>query len=383
VRYADDLLLDDPDALATADPGGMLRATADAGAQVRRALAAADDAVLRAIALDGRPRSVLVAGTGTSGIAGDVLAAVCGSGCPVAVTTLRTSTLPGWVGPLDLVIAVSGTGRTEETLAVAGEARKRGARVVVVCPTGSPLHELVASAPGAVHVAAERGALLPRATLWLQAVPLLLVADALGLAAIPRSALEAAADLLDERSVECGPAAALDDNPAKLLGASLATSLPMVCGSSALSAVAAYRFACQLGANAKLPALHGSLPEAAHHQLSTVDGPFAGVTDDDIFRDPIEDGAAPARLHLVLLRESGEHPLDADHADAVRTIAQRRDVPVDVLTSYDGHPVLRLASLVGLLDWTSVYTAVAAGVDPSAKRDDIAALDDGPARGGL
>jgi hypothetical protein len=43
-RWADDLVLDDPAALETADPGGMLRATADAGAQVRRALSATDPA---------------------------------------------------------------------------------------------------------------------------------------------------------------------------------------------------------------------------------------------------------------------------------------------------------------------------------------------------
>jgi glucose/mannose-6-phosphate isomerase len=383
VRYADDLLLDDLTALAAADPGDMLRATADAGAQVRRALAATDDALLASLAADGRPRSVVVAGTGTAGIAGDLLAAACGSGSPVAISTLRGSTLPGWVGPLDLVIAVSGTGRSEETLTVAGEAQKRGSRLLGVSPVGTPLHELVASAPGGMHVAADTGALLPRAALWLLAAPMLLAADALGLASVPRTILEQAADLLDERAVECGPASPLADNPAKLLGVSLATSLPLVWGTSPLGAVAAYRLASQLGANAKLPALHGSLPEVTYHQVSALDGPFAGSGDDDIFRDPIEDGAAPARLRLVLLRDTAEHPLDARHADAVRAAAELRDVPVDVVRTPDSSAVLRIASLVGLVDWASVYAAIAVGVDPSATRDDIAALVDGVRPGGL
>ena len=38
-RWADDTVLDDPAALDEADPGGMLRATADSGAQIRRAVA--------------------------------------------------------------------------------------------------------------------------------------------------------------------------------------------------------------------------------------------------------------------------------------------------------------------------------------------------------
>lgn len=365
MRYADDRVLDDLDALSRIDPGDMLRATADAGAQVRRALTATGPEVLARIAEDGRPRSVVVTGMGGSGISGDVLAAVCGLRCPVAISTVRGYVLPGWVGSLDLVLAVSCSGGTEETLAVAAEAVKRGSRLVGVGALGSPLHELVVSAPGALFIPVEAGSLMPRAALWLLATPLLLVADALGLSDISRLALERAADVLDQTSVECGPVAPLADNRAKLLGLSLATSLPMVWGTSPLGAVAAYRLACQLNENAKLPVVVGALPEANHNQVVALDGPFVGVGSDDIFRDPVEDGAGPARLRLVLLRDSEEHPQDARRAAVSRDIAERRDVAVDVVVAQDGPPVARLASLIGLADWASVYAAVALGVDPS------------------
>jgi glucose/mannose-6-phosphate isomerase len=362
--YADDRLLDDAAALRAADPGDMLRATADAGAQVRRALAATSPEALQAVAADGRPRAVVVAGMGGSGISGDVLGAVCGTGCPVPVSTLRGYTLPGWVGPLDLVIAVSCSGRTEETLAVAAEAAKRGSRLVGVGSVGSPLHDLVVNAPGGVFLAVDAGALMPRASLWLLATPLLLLADALGIADIPRSALERAADVLDERSVECGPASPLDQNPAKILGVGLASSLPMVWGTSPIGAVSAYRLACQLNENAKLAVVHGAIPEATHNQVVALDGQQASSVD-DIFRDPIEEGAGPARLRLVLLRDPGEHVQDGRRAEVTRDIAERRDIAVDVVHAPDGHAVVRLASLVGLVDWTSVYAAIAAGIDPT------------------
>ncbi len=363
-RYADDLQLDDVSALSAADPGDMLRATADAGAQIRRALAATSAEALEAIAADGRPRAIVVAGMGGSGISGDVLAAVCGTGCPVAITTLRGYVLPGWVGPLDLVLAVSCSGRTEETLSIAAEAVKRGARLVGVGAAGSPLHALVISAPGAVFLAVDAGSLMPRASLWLLATPLLIVADILGVASVPHGVLERAADVLDARSVECGPSAPLADNPAKLLGVALASSLPMVWGTSPIGAVSAYRLACQLNENAKLPVVHGAIPEATHNQVVALDGALVSH-DDDIFRDPIEDGAAPARLRLVLLRDPAEHPQDARRAEVVRDIAERRDVPVEVVHAVDGHPVVRLASLIGLADWASVYAAIALGVDPT------------------
>ena len=362
--YADERLLDDMDALASADPGDMLRATADSGAQVRRALAATSSDSLRAISSGDRPRAVVVAGMGGSGISGDLLGAVCGTGCPVPVSTLRGYTLPGWVGPLDLVIAVSCSGRTEETLTVAAEAAKRGCRLVGVGSAGSPLEDVVLSAPGGVFLTVDAGGLMPRASLWLLVTPLLLVADALGIADIPVSSLDRAADLLDERSVEYGPASPLAQNRAKMLGVSLAGSLPMVWGTGAIGAVAAYRLACQLNENAKLAVVHGAIPEATHNQVVALDGQQVAA-DDDIFRDPFEDGQGPARLRLVLLRDPAEHPQDGRRAELTRDIASRRDVPVDVVHAVDGHPVVRLASLIGLVDWTSVYTAIAAGVDPT------------------
>jgi len=373
-RYADDRLLDDPAALAQADPGDLLRATADAGAQVRRALAAATPELLTAVAADGRPRSVVVVGLGTAGVVGDALAAVCGTGCPVPVSTLRGRTLPGWVGPLDLVVAVSLSGRTGETLAVSAEAAKRGCRLYAVTASGSPLEAVALAATGGAVVSVDPRGVVSRAALWLMLVPVLLAADALGLADVSRSELDRVADLLDERAVENGPAAPLADNAAKLLGATLSDSAPVVWGSGVMGAVASYRLAAQLAQNAKLTVSHGVLPEVVHAQAAALDG--ATPDDGDIFRDPFEDGAAPARTRLVLVRDAVEHPQDATSADLLRAAAERRDVPVDVVRSVEGHPVARLASLLGVLDWASVYAAVAVGVDPSSRAGDLAELVD-------
>jgi len=111
--------------------------------------------------------------------------------------------------------------------------------------------------------------------------------------------------------------------------------------------------------------MHGAIPEATHNQVVALDGALAG-SDSDIFRDPIEDGAGPVRLRVLLLRDpAGEHPQDARRAEVLRDLADRRDVPVEVVASVDGHTVLRLVSLVGLADWVSVYAALAQGIDPT------------------
>ncbi|MFD0821936.1 mannose-6-phosphate isomerase, partial [Micromonospora zhanjiangensis] len=84
-RVVDEATLDDVEALAEGDPGGMLRFTASAGAQVRESASLAAEANLAVLGDEGRPRAVVIAGIGTAGRTGDVLATVDGQTCPVPV----------------------------------------------------------------------------------------------------------------------------------------------------------------------------------------------------------------------------------------------------------------------------------------------------------
>src|SRR5438105_3761804 len=128
--------LDDPAELAASDPGEMLRQVASAAAQVRQAQLLAAEAGLDRLARDGRPRAIVVVG---GGLSGDVLAALCGRSCPVPVLGVRGPRLPGWVGAADLVLVVSGSGRSDDTLAAATDAIRRGSGLVCVGPADTPL----------------------------------------------------------------------------------------------------------------------------------------------------------------------------------------------------------------------------------------------------
>ncbi|NDZ83200.1 mannose-6-phosphate isomerase, partial [Streptomyces sp. SID10853] len=62
----DESLLDAPEALARADRRGLLRGAAEAGARVRTAARHAAEAGLADLKPEGRPRAVLVAGSGAA-----------------------------------------------------------------------------------------------------------------------------------------------------------------------------------------------------------------------------------------------------------------------------------------------------------------------------
>jgi glucose/mannose-6-phosphate isomerase len=365
---ADESVLDDLAALDARDPGGMLRAVGSAGAQVREALLRLDEDAVRAVAAEGRPRALVVAGMGGSGIAGEVVAAVTGPSCAVPVIVSRGYRPPGWVGPLDLVIAVSCSGETEETIATADEAVRRGARVVTAARGGS---SLAARAAGgrAVQLDIDSSGRPSRANLWGTVTPLLAVVDALGLASVPRGLLAGVADQLDATSAECGPTKEIYDNVAKKTALQLSGTLPMIWGTSELAAVAAHRFAGQLAGNAKQPAVHGALTEVHHNQVVALAGRYGaggGDATDDIFRDPLLDGGpVRERLRMLLLRDTQELEPVIRRCQVTLLLADQYAVALDELTATGAHPLERLASLIAPLDFASVYLALLEGTDPT------------------
>jgi len=359
----DDLLLDDIARMSTLDASDMLPAVASSGAQMREAVTTINRTDLAEVAKGDQPRNVVFAGLGGSGVGGQVLRAVLGQSVPVPIHLEQTHSLPGWVGPMDVVIGVSCSGATEETLSMTAEAGRRGARVITIGAGGSALEKLSESISGAVHFPIDAKGRSPRASLWTHVTPLLLVANALRIAHIDEKEFDIAADLMDELSVANGPSVLLGENSAKALALSCAESLPMVWGTGMIGATAAGRFMAQLAENAKIPAAHGELPEVGHNQIVSFDGVLAGAAPArDIFRD---DELIDRRTHLYILRDMNEHPAVEKRIGIVSQIAADRNVPVTLIQAQDGHPISRLASLIIPTDWASVYAGLALGIDPS------------------
>jgi glucose/mannose-6-phosphate isomerase len=382
--------LDTPDVVEAADPGDMLRQVASSAAQVRTALRSCLEADLSAFTPDTRPRAIVVAGLGGSGLAGEMLGAITGPSSPVQVVAARAERLPGWVGAADAVIAVSGSGTTAETLAVATEAARRGCRLVAVGAKDSALHRIAEQARAPFIPAAAAG--LPRSRLWALAIPLLVIAERLGVARIGPDVYEQAASRLEEVSHQCRPASESFVNPGKSLALDLVGTLPVVWGTSALSGVAARRFAAQLNDNAKYPAMVGLLPEVAHNQIAAFDGPFTPAAHPPQLAPPTSpapfseagdlpdlpdlsswdldyDDGRPASgftpLRLVLITDPGQDQRVTAQQRIVTELAEQRGIGLSELAMDGEHPLVRLARVVQLTDYASVYLAIAFGIDPS------------------
>ena len=340
-------LLDDPAALTRADESGLLLDLASAGATVRRSVRLAGEAGLDQLRPEGRPRAAFVAGHGTATLAGELLAALGGTVCPIVVLgpvladpahepgrsaptvtagDLRSDfslsldwSLPGWAGPSDLLLILSSSGTEPGLITLAEQAYTRGCAVVSVTPAGSPLAGATLQVRGLpLPFEATGGAWEPApglerdlpqeapSALWGLLAPTLVLADRVGLVSIPPSSVQAAADRLDEIAVRCGPAADTYTNPAKSLAIQLDGVLPLLWSDGPGTAAVARRFAAVLAGEAARPAVTGTLPEALTSQRGLLLGQLGSESDaDDFFRDRTEDTDSLRHKILLLRRIQG------------------------------------------------------------------------------
>ncbi|MFE9867081.1 SIS domain-containing protein [Streptomyces sp. NPDC005506] len=371
----DESLLDAPEALARADRRGLLRGAAEAGARVRTAARHAADAGITELAPEGRPRAVLVAGSGTAaaGVA-DLIGALAGASAPV--TRIRPTgvapaagamrwTLPGWAGSVDLLLIVTADGSEPGLALLAEQAYRRGCTVVAVAPRQSPLREAVDGAHGLVvpmasaphgEYDAETSAAGP-GTLWALFTPLLALLDRVGLITAPAETLQSVADRLDRTAERCGPAIATYSNPAKTLAAELADSLPLVWTEGDVAGPVGRRFAAVLAELSGRPALAAELPEALPAHGALLAGTFAaGADPDDFFRDRVDEAEA-LHARVVLLRDRPAGGLSA--APAARELALGHDTAISELEPEEGSELEALAELLAVTDFAAVYLALA------------------------
>ncbi len=373
----DESLLDDPEALARADTSGLLRGAAAAGARVRTAARLAAEAGVDGLKPDGRPRSILIAGPGQAPAqAADLLAALTACpvltvpvGGPVATARERRWTLPGWAGPLDLLVLATGDGTEPGLIQLVEQAYRHGCTATAVAPAGGPLADALtqargfalpyAPAPFGDRAAAPADRHDP-GVLWGLLVPVLALTDRLGLLSAPPYAIQALADRLDTAAERFGPAADLYRNPAKTLSTELAEALPLLWSEGPLTGPVARRFAALLTSLAGRPALAAALPEAiAEHTALLARQETAGGDDlSDFFRDRVEEPATP-RPRVVLFGEPGA-AAPSRAAIAAHDAAADHGTPLSAIDAPPGTPLESLAELLALTDFAAGYLTLAA-----------------------
>jgi glucose/mannose-6-phosphate isomerase len=323
------------------DTLGMFDAALGLPEQVR-------DAAAAAATVDGLPSadgltSVLIMGMGGSGIGGDVTAAVAGQTSCLPIMVSKHYECPGFVGPGTLVVAISFSGNTEETLAALGGAVEAGAKVVVMASGGklaalakdieAPLVPVDASIP------------MPRAGIGAVSVPTLVLLERMGLLDGATGWIDAAVEQLQRRRDQLNTA----DNPARTLARHLGRTLPIVYGGGAVGETAAWRWKGQFNENPKIASFANRIPELTHNEICGW-GQHGDVTR-QVFS-------------LLLLRHSFEDPQVARRFALVEEISEEIVAGVHSVHAEGEGRLAQLMDLVLFGDMVTLYQCEAEGIDP-------------------
>jgi len=279
---------------------------------------------------------LLFCGMGGSAIGAELAATLLGEG-DAALDVWRNYGLPHWAGAGDLVLVGSYSGGTEESLSALQEARRRGARIVLIS-SGGPM---TAERRPDESLITLPGGLPPRAALGYSLGALLQVLHRLGYLGGIEEDLDESLTALKAGQMPAGPAV-------KDLADSLEGRFPVLYAADPVAAAVAVRWKGQLNENAKVPASVAVFPELNHNDI-------VGWELSSAWQE---------RLVLVILRsglESGR-------------IGRRIELTVDlladqfhrtVLLEAGGYsPLARMLSLVHYGDRLSCGLAALRGVDP-------------------
>ncbi len=327
----------DAEAVAKVDRGGMRNLIASLPdhleAGLRQGLGHATD-------LAGADR-VFILGMGGSGIAGEIFASWVADRSKVPIQSVHDYRLPAYAHSGDVLLAVSYSGDTEETVSATTQGVKLGCRLVAIT-SGGRLADLARDARAAVlRVPA---GLPPRAAFG----HLFGILPSLGAdwvyGDLGGELTRAIVHLRDLRE-RLEPEVPASKNRAKALAGRLRGHVPIVYGAPPYGPVAK-RWQTQLNENAKVLAFSSAFPEADHNEL-------VGWCSDDRAR----------RFAPVILRDPEESPemrrrLDVSAAMLARTSA------VEQIRDEDDTLLGRMLGSLFLGDYVSLYLAVLRKVDP-------------------
>jgi glucose/mannose-6-phosphate isomerase len=350
-------VLDDLAAYRRIDPQGMLDRIRDLPRQCRAAWQEAQTLELPDDYWD--IDKVVILGMGGSAIAGDFLGLLAALESPVPVFSHRNYDLPLLVDGRTLLIASSYSGNTEEVLSSFERGLGTGAKKVVITGGGRLLTTARANGVPAFvfHYEAE-----PRAALGYSFMPLLAIAQKVGIVADKSEDVDEASVVMEDLATRIAETVPLAGNPAKQLAQKLHQRLPVIYGAGILAQVGR-RWKGQLNETSKMWCFYEELPEANHNAVVGYGLPKE----------------IAAKALVVFLRAPSLHPRILLRYDLTQMALEEAGVESTTVDAEGKSPLAQMMSAVLFGDWVSLYLAILNGVAP-APTPSIATLKERLAR---
>lgn len=336
-------VLDQPDKVKAIDKGGMLELCKKMPDFCKDAIKRAKRVKIPAIYKS--PENVIVAGMGGSAIGGELLKDWLYDRASIPLEVCRDYVLPTYADENSLVMTVSYSGETEETLSAFLEAVKRRCMILTISSGGHM--QTFARKLGIPHISIPTG-FPPRAAIAYTFFPLVVLMKKIHVIKETDEEIEEALHILQKISEENALRVPIKNNKAKKLALEIEGTIPIVYGFKQYSAVAR-RLKCQFNENSKIPSKFDIFSELNHNEVVGWEAPKK----------------LTQTFSIILLRDPKEPPEIKQRIEITKQLASKKVYKVLEIQAVGKQKLAKMLSAMYTGDLASIYLAVLRGVDPT------------------
>ncbi|MFH1201721.1 MAG: bifunctional phosphoglucose/phosphomannose isomerase [Candidatus Omnitrophota bacterium] len=290
---------------------------------------------------------IIFAGLGGSAIGADLVKSFLIKEASLPIIVIRDYWLPEYIDKNSLVFVNSYSGNTEETLSTYCQARKKKAKVIVICSGGKLLG--MAKHDRIPYVVIPSG-FLPRAALAYSSIVPLVILSKAGLVKDKTSQIKEMAKAMERlRNNSLNIKISQDKNIAKIIANKLFGKFVIIYGAAGIVEAVVTRFRGQLAENSKILSFSHLFPEMNHNEIVGWQNPRP------LFKN----------LAVVFLRDKDDHKRTKIRMDITREIIKKEGADVIQIHCKVHSLISKIFYLVYICDFISFYLAILNGVDPT------------------
>ena len=333
-------VLDDIDKIREIDKSNMLLFCVNAAKHYQKAAKIAEKTSLKY----SKPTNIIVAGMGGSGIGGELLKDWARDKAPVPIVVSRDYSLPAYANEQSLVLIVSYSGETEESLSAFLDATKKKCMMHCISSGGSLLE--FAEKLGVPYLRVPSG-MPPRAALPYLFTPLLKTLEKARIVSGVSEDLSEATKILEQISGENAPEKPTRENFSKTLALGIDETVPVVYGFGVYRSVA-QRFKQQFNENSKIPSKWEFFSELNHNEIVGWE----------------KAGKLVKCFSTIFIRDKTESNEIRSRIETTKEL-MRSDSKLFEVWTRGKSALAKMLSAICIGDFTSVYLAILREVDPT------------------
>ncbi len=314
------------------DKSNMNSVIIESTKQLQKGLGLAKD-----IKIDGDIKNIVICGVGGSALPADILNTVAKPLVPIYIQ--RNYTLPFTANEHSLVICVSYSGNTEETLSVLKEAIDRKFRVIGIS-TGGQVEKLCTL--NNIPLVKIPSGIQPRCATGY-------IFSALAQLLINKGIIEDISKQIIETSNQLAAINPLLQKEGKKLSKKIVGKIPVIYSSDNFKAVAMI-WKIKFNENSKIPAFYNSFPELNHNEMVGHTGlKKLGVKN----------------FQILILQNLQDHERMLKRIKLTADIIKKTGAKVEIVNMKEGSLLFKIFSTLLLGDWVSYYLALENNIDPT------------------